>query len=252
MSKYISLIFLFLSACNLAQDYERPALSLNDQFIRSEIEANKVNLEWWTNFSDPQLVNLIKEALEDNKDILISLAQIEQARAILGITRSNQYPQLNAGLDLNRQGFSEHLNSVSVQNQFGIFGDLSFEVDLWGKLRNATDARKREMLATELNYHSLRLTLISDVANIYFELISLTQQLKIAEKTIKNRHQSTTILTERFKKGVVPELDVEQARIEELDAEARFYELTRQRQNLEHALFVLLGKTPEYTKFVYS
>src|SRR6266436_6043351 len=144
-----------LSACMVGPDYRRPEVEVPAAWRLGETEAgNLSNIAWWDQFEDPVLSNLVRTALANNKDLKIATANVDQAFAQYGIVRSAQFPQLNAGATAERQRLSQTtaLGSGSGRGQFSDFGvnlSASFELDVWGRLRRATEAARANLLASE-------------------------------------------------------------------------------------------------------
>lgn len=239
---------MLLSACALGPDYERPTSNMPQGFSESiglsTVEMS--NLPWWEIYQDERLQHLIKTALDQNKDIAIALARIEAAQASLQFTRADLFPRIDASGSAQRLNPSnETLNfAVNPRNDFGIFGNLSYELDLWGKIRRATEAERAQLMSTEFTYHTILINLVADVANTYFTILGLDDRIAISKVTWDNRKDATNLIRERFKKGIIPELDVNQAEIEEANAAIAYSVFDRQLRQNEHALSVLLGNMP--------
>lgn len=247
--KIISLSFLtFLVGCAIGPDFERPAMPLSENFRENAGEAGQsiVNLNWWEVYSDPILQELIREALANNKDLGIAAARVEQAMATMGITRADQFPTIGLNGQAQRSEASEKaLAFLSTPiNSFGLLGTLSWELDIWGKLRRATEAERASLLSTEFGFQAVHMTLISAVASSYFNILGAEQRLNISKGTIENRKGATKIIGERFQKGIIPELDLNQAQIEEATAAVALTVVERNLRQSENALSVLLGKAP--------
>ena len=237
-----------LSGCLLGPDYTRPEQALDDAYYQpAQKGATVANLGWWEFFSDPVLQNLIRQCLNENKNLKVAAARVERARALLGFTRADQFPRLDLSGNAVRTRSSKNFitNGKNPFNDFGIFGDLSFEIDFWGKLHRATEAEQATLLSTEYAHRAVIVTLVSQVATAYFRILGLEDRLKISDETIKNRSSNTGLIRARFSKGVVPELDVNQAEIEEASARADRLDFLRDLRQTEHALSVLLGTTPK-------
>ena len=236
-----------LGGCTtLTPDYERPQLDVPEQFIGSkEVGESISNLPWWDLLSDTQLQSLIRTALENNKDLRVSLARITEARQLLIVTQANQYPFIDILGDGGRGRQSKVLvPSASTSNNYSVGADLSFELDLWGKLRRATEASQADLLSTEASYRNVTISLVSNVANAYLLLRDLDERLAISERTAVTRQHSLDIIQARFDKGTVPELDVNQAQIELAIAQAAVSVFERAVVQAENALQVLLGNNP--------
>src|SRR5262249_18726586 len=144
-----------LSACTVGPDYRRPDVDVPSAWRLGPTEAAEIsNVSWWDQFRDPVLSNLVRTALANNKDLKIATANVEQAAAQYGIARSAQFPQVNANASATRQGVSQ-TTVVSVPGEKHVFNDYrvnlsaSFELDIWGKLRRATESAQASLLASE-------------------------------------------------------------------------------------------------------
>ena len=239
-------IFMLLSGCTLTPDYERPALDVPGAFVQpADAGASIANLEWWNLFRDAQLQFLIRTALAENKDLRVSLQRIREARALLTFTRADQYPFIDGSGSVSRERPSKILFPGSdTSNNYALSANLSFEVDLWGKLRRATEAAQADLLATEASYRNVTISLVSNVASVYFLLRDLDARLQVARDTVNGRRESLGIIQARFDKGTVPELDVNQAQVELAIAEAAVSAFERESVQAENALQFLLGRSP--------
>jgi multidrug efflux system outer membrane protein len=237
---------VLISGCALTPDYERPVLDVPDTYREPAPDgASVANIEWWNLFRDAQLQRLIETALEDNKDLGVALQRIVEARAQLTFTRADQFPFLDAFGSAERSDPSDVLvPDSSASNNFAVAAGLSFEVDLWGKLRRATEAARADLLATDAAYRNVTISLVSSVASTYFLLRDLDERLVISRDTVESRRNSLAIIQARFDKGTVPELDVNQAQIELAIAEVAVASFQRQVAQTENALRILLGRNP--------
>jgi multidrug efflux system outer membrane protein len=224
-----------VGGCTLTPDYERPELDVPQDFVQSDPGGESLaNVEWWHLFQDEQLQQLINTALEENKDLGVALTRIESARQAVTVVRANQFPFISIS------GFAGR----GRESRDSVAGDLSFQLDLWGELRRATEAARAELLGTEAAYRNVTITLVSDVASFYLLLRDLDERLQIAERTLATRLDSLKIIQARFDKGTVPELDVNQAEIEVAVAESAIATFQRQIVQTENALRILLGRNP--------
>jgi multidrug efflux system outer membrane protein len=241
---------MFVHACTLGTDYIRPDLNVPEAFNEAESDKNAfANMEWWEFFQDPQLKAYIQEALAANKDLNIALSRIEEARKLVTIVRSDQFPTLDAtgGAGRGRES-RDIIPGADTRDNYSASLDLAYELDVWGKFRRATEAQIAELLATEAAYKNVIITLVSDVANTYFLLLDLDNQLLISEETLASRQKSLEIMQARYSKGTIPELDVNQAQIEAADAGIAIEILNRRIVQAENSLRVLLGQNPGAVK----
>lgn len=237
---------LFVAGCAMGPDYERPQTGMPEAFEQAEDSgASIVNLDWWELFGDEQLNALVRVALEQNKNLAVAIARIEEARAALGFVHSDQYPQFDVSAGANRGNAIPGTSFITpVNNNFVLAGNLSFELDLWGKLRRSTEAAQAELLATVDAGNSVRITLIADVASAYLLLLDIDTRVAIAERTLDTRKESLGIIQARFDRGTVALIDVNQAQIEMYDAEAQLFALQREDVQVENLLNILLGQQP--------
>jgi multidrug efflux system outer membrane protein len=246
---YTLAMLVILSGCALGPDYERPELEIPEQFIQPVEDGESfANMPWWDVFQDPALQNLIRRALEENQDLGIATARIEEFRARLGVTRGDQFPQVDIGARGTRARNSENVfpgNLVdgTVEN-YRLSADVFFELDLFGRLRRSTEAARAQLLSEEENRRSITISLVSSVASSYMVLRDLDAQLEIAKRTREAREGSLGIIQARFDKGTVPKLDVNQAEIELAVASAAVSAVERAVVQTENSLSVLLGRNP--------
>jgi multidrug efflux system outer membrane protein len=234
--------------CAVGPDYERPEID-SPQGWRIEYAeaANVVNTAWWEQFNDPVLNDLINTALEQNRDVRIAAARVEQFAANLKITRSEFFPQLGYGLSGSRDKTPPGLLPLGtdpVTETYQATINAGWELDVWGRIRRASEAGRAQLLAAEEGRRTVILTLVSSVATSYVTLRSLDRQLEIARSTVQTRRESVDLFEKQFRGGIVAELQLSQARSEYEQALAAVPALERQIGQLENALSVLLGRNP--------
>lgn len=243
-------IGLFASGCMVGSDYERPPLDTPADWRVEASEARELsNSQWWHQFGDPVLPELINEALENNKDLLIATARVDEFLGRYGVARSNIFPQVGAEGAAARDRFSEDVSPVGpgISNPDDIyqaFLSASWEIDLWGRLRRATEAAQADLLSTEEARQTVIQTLVSSVALGYIDLLNLDRQLQVSINTAKTRKESEEIFTKRHEAGVVSNLELSQVTSEYQSARARIPELERAIARRENDLSVLLGRNP--------
>jgi multidrug efflux system outer membrane protein len=242
----LSLLVLLTTGCKLGPDYERPDLEVPESFIQTADEgASLANLEWWRVFDDPQLVDLINAALAENRELAIATSRRDEVRARLGVTRADLFPRVDGAAGAGRGNTQEQfIPGSGASSSYVLTAEAFYEVDLFGRIRRSTEAAQRELFASEANRQAVITAVVADVAGTYFLLRDLDARYAIAERTLTTRRDSTGIIRERFERGVVPFLDVNQAEIEEADAAATLAALARQRIQTENLLNILLGRNP--------
>jgi multidrug efflux system outer membrane protein len=243
-----------LSGCMMGPNYQRPAVDTPQTWRFEDKEAKDVaNTAWWEQFNDPVLNDLIQAALRENKDIKIAAARVEEFIGQYGTTRAALFPQIGAGAGYGRQGVSEIagptpladvVGAESTFNSSQLFFSANWEIDLWGKLRRATEAARADLLSTEEARRSVILTLVTSVANAYINLRDLDKQLEVTRQTAKSYKESYDLFSLRFRYGIVSQIEVSQAKsqYEQALANIPFFEKLIAQQ--ENALSVLLGRNP--------
>jgi len=239
-----------LSACMVGPDYRRPEIEVPTAWRLGPTEAAEIsNVAWWDQFDDPVLSRLVRTALANNKDLKVATANVDQAAAQYGIVRSAQFPQVDANASATRQGVSQ-TTVVAVPGSKHVFNDYrvnlsaSFELDIWGKLRRATESAQASLLASEQGKGTVVLTLVATIASGYIQLLGLDRQLEIALYTSNSLGAAARLQRVRFEEGAVPESDYQQAESQYREALARVPELERQIAQQENFISVLLGQNP--------
>lgn len=239
-----------LCGCTLGPEYVRPALDSPDAWrIDYQSAAGAANLRWWKAFDDPVLNELIDIALRENKDVRIAAARVLEFAARVDIARSGLFPQFGYGAEALRNGASREAIGGSgaaerTYNNYAISTNLSWELDLWGRIRRATEAARADLLAQEENRRTVILTLVSAVATSYVTLRQLDRQLEVAQETLNTRAETLGLFDLQFKGGVVSELELAQVRTEYQQAAVAIPTLERQIALTENSLSVLLGQNP--------
>lgn len=236
-----------LAGCLLKPEYERSVVITDNTYRDGSVSQDTIaDLSWWEVFNDKQLADLITGALQENRDLQAAMARLEQARALVGVARPDQFPRVDAQGGISRTDASNASNfPLPAQDDFSLLAPLSFEVDLWGRYSSATEAQRAEMLASDEAYRAVTLSLVAQVAVTYLQLLDLDRQIIISERTLRNRHDNTKLIRERYQGGYTGKLDLNQAEIQEQDAAAALIALRRKLRLTENAMSVLLGHTPQ-------
>ncbi|MGA7235806.1 MAG: efflux transporter outer membrane subunit, partial [Bryobacteraceae bacterium] len=254
-------VFLFAlgAGCLVGPNYKRPAVAIPTTFrapdpLPAGQAASLADLKWFEVFKDDKLQALIRTALVKNYDLRDAVLRVEEARANLGITRSNQYPNVaaNAGLDINRlsrDGVTP-IPPALLPDQNRNFGTaslelLSFEIDIWGKLRRATEAARANLLGAQENRKAVVTTLVGDVATAYLTLRELDYELEISRRTLRTREESLALTRSRQKGGVSTLLDLREAE-QLVDTAAQMIPVFEQQiEQTENRIMLLLGEYPD-------
>jgi len=253
MRKLVVLIIALttITGCTVGPDYVRPEVDTPEDWrFKIEDAAGTVNTEWWEQFNEPVLDALIDQALLNNKDVRIAAARVEEFAARVDITRAGFYPQIGYDGTASRGSISRDAASnlpagtSRINDSYMAALNVGWELDVWGRIRRATEAARAQLLATEEGRRTVILTLVTSVASSYINLRSLDQQLQIAIRTLDTRGKSVELFQIQFEGGVVSALEVAQIRSEYEQAAVRIPSLERQIALQENALSILLGSNP--------
>ena len=254
----ITLVAGLLISCRPAgPNYRRPNIKPPAVF-RGALEttpptdaASLADLKWFELFKDEELQRLIKSALEGNYDLREAVVRVEAARASLGITRADQYPTITASTDIttlrnSRSGTFPLPSGFEQRRTFGsvALNFLSFEADIWGRLRSATEASRANLLATEETRKAVVMTLVSDVATAYFNLLELDMELDIARRTLSTREDSLQLIRNRERSGLSTLLEVRQGEQLVHTAEQAIPSIEQLIEQTENRISLLLGESP--------
>ena len=253
----LSTLTLAGAGCALGPNYQRPAVPTPPNFREIPVaEAQSLaNTAWWDLFDDPTLQELLRMALVENKDLKIAIERVEEARARYGFTKADLWPKVEASATAGRLRFNsgslihtpdgEATPSEGTETSiYSLTADVSWEIDLFGRIRRGTEAQKALFLGTEEARRFAVLTLVSDVARAYFELRDFDRRLEISRRTIESRREYLQLAKDRFEGGITPELDYRQAEAELRRVESIVFDLERLIALKENELGVLLGRNP--------
>ncbi|MEI7751177.1 MAG: efflux transporter outer membrane subunit [Candidatus Omnitrophota bacterium] len=243
------ILAILVSGCAIGPRYREPIMEL-PQTYRSyktlDQGESMVNLPWWKVFNDKTLQELIRETLVNNYDLRAAAARVDEARAMVGVTRSQIFPQTDLTSGVSRDRNSQVLNPFLPRLTSTMTGGFStaWELDVWGKIRQAIRASKAEYLATEDARRGVMVTLVSDVASTYFTILELDLQLAIAQKTLKTRSDNLDLFEKRQRGGTASGLEVARAKADYEQTAANIPDLERQIEIQENKLSALLGRNP--------
>ncbi|MEP0713208.1 efflux transporter outer membrane subunit [Algoriphagus sp.] len=249
----------FLWSCKSGQNYQGTEVAIPDQYRLGEdldrqqvqlanVDTLKVdslmNINWFDVFKDPVLNQLVQQALDTNQDLAIAAENIQQAQSALVIQRSQMLPSIGYSAGASRGNFSG-LPLAATQNVFTGFGSVNWEIDFWGKYRRLNEAARANIIATEEGYRATKLSLMSTVATSYFQLLEYKLRLEISNQTLALRDSMQTIIQERFAKGIIAEIDLNQAQIQTAIAAGSVPIWERLIVQTENQLSVLVGELPQ-------
>jgi outer membrane protein, multidrug efflux system len=243
----LAVTLLWLAACAMGPDFKRPKVPAPDSFRMAEMEGESIaNLPWWELLRDAELQRLVRIALQENKDLMVAVASVEEFQARLYSARIDYLPQAsvsgNAPVLARNTPFS--VDGFPTSTSYYLQGNLNWELDIWGRVRRSNEAARGDLLAREENRRAVILSLVSGVAQAYFDLRQLDMQWEIAKRTLQSWEDSVKIAGARLRQGMTPKLDFDQFDAERANAAARMADLERQVVQKENELSVLLGRNP--------
>ncbi|NLI80310.1 MAG: efflux transporter outer membrane subunit [Deltaproteobacteria bacterium] len=247
----LSLLFFFINGCALGPNYRKPAVDAPENFRSAESpagQASLADLPWWQVFEDPTLQQLISEALQNNYDLRVAVTRVEQARQIAAQARAQFFPAINydGSIATGRNSFLTSPSPNGGQTTDSALLDLSvfWEIDLWGRIRRLNEAARAQLFATDEARRGVMISLVSAVAQAYFELLQLDLQLNIAKRNAKSFEDTLKIFTQRLEGGVASKLETSSAEGLLGTVAANVPEVERQIVVKENQINVLLGRNP--------
>ena len=252
-----AVILSLLAGCTVGPKYRKPVVQPPSTFRGAGDTAatpdpnSLADLKWFEVFKDQQLQELIRTALVNNYDLGQAMERVQMARANLGITRSEQFPNVTASAEATtlRNPNSGQFALPSAANRDRTFGTvllnlLSFEIDIWGRQRRATEAARADLLGAEETRKAVMTTVVGDVSAAYFNLLELDTELEIAQDTLATRKESLNLIRTRQQGGVATLLDVRQAEQLVYAAAQTVPDIERLIEQTENRINLLLGKDP--------
>ena len=238
-----------LMSCAMGPDYERPKVDMAESFRMADVSLDApsiANLPWWELLRDEPLQQLMRIALEENKDLQRAAAVVDEFQARALIARSDYLPGMSVSGNAPSLGRKTIFLFPGFANPFNYYlqGTLTWELDLWGRVRRSNEAARADLLSKEENRRAVVLQLVSGVAESYFNLLQFDMQMDIAKRTLQSWEESVRIAQARLKQGMTSRLDTDQFEAERANAAARMAELERQMVQAENQLSVLLGRKP--------
>jgi len=241
---------VLFGGCAVGPNYSRPSVPAQTGWKEQTATTNAAVLptEWWRIFNDAELNALEMQAVEANQDLKRAVARVTEARALARVSKAELYPNVSAGSAYSRNRLSENRANTPRQNlevdDFSSSFDLSYELDIWGRVRRSVEAASADAAAVATDLQVVLLTLTADVARNYQLLRSLDNEKIVVEATVALRKDTLQLQETRKQAGLINEVDVTRARTELANVEAELHAITRNRAQVEHALAVLCGQAP--------
>ncbi len=239
---------LFVSACAVGPDYERPETTPPEVY-RGELapaEAESyADLAWWQVFEDEVLQSLIREALHANYDLEVAIHRVEQARTGVGVAQSAFYPGITGEGNFSRQRTPQQFgeDAMTFNTFFGGLA-LAWEIDIWGRIRRLSESAEARYLGSEEARRGVMLTLATTVAQSYLTLLELDRELEIANQTVASFQRTSDLFHQRFEGGIGTRLATARADAALAATQAAVPELERLIAIQENTISVLLGRNP--------
>lgn len=243
---------LLCASCTVGPDYERPVIETPMAWRDTPVAETETlaNIAWWDLFHDPAMQALIRTALDENQDYRIAVERIVEFQARLGFTEAELYPRVDVGgkvgqFEQSRLAFPPNPSpGDNDSKEYRVTADLFWELDLFGRIRRASEAERELLLASEEARVAVAITLVADVGQAYVRLRDFDQRLEIARRTLQSRAESVELARIRFEGEVTSETDWRQAQAEYFRVQAIVFELERQVRLIENELSVLVGRNP--------
>ncbi|MBX7490374.1 efflux transporter outer membrane subunit [Helicobacter turcicus] len=238
-----TILVLGFSGCSLSPKYSQPLINVPDsKEVSQSTQAMEIKEKWWEDFGDVHLNAFVEEALANNYDLLVAMERIEQARAQWSYARSDRYPSLKAQGEAKRNRKNIDLGKRENYNDFSLSAVLSFELDLWGRVRDSNRSALAKLLALKANGDMVRLSLIANVMQSYFGVLTLNNQVQISQNTLKSRTENYEYRKKEFEAGKISEIDMQQARSEMANVKAQLQSLLMEQNSAQSAFLILLGR----------
>jgi len=249
MNKFFPSLFPLLAGCVSPVNYERPPVDLPEAWKESAPRYAEDG-RWWRIYQDPDLEKVVDEALLGNSDLLVALARVDEARGLLGEANSFLFPSVDLQAGVSRQQVSTRTATAfpGVPREYSNHRatlNVSYELDLFGRLRAGTAAARAELEASEASRDAVRLALAAQAAKSYFALRALDEQVELTRRTVRLREEALALQRRRNAAGVISEFELRQLEAETAAVRAQLPPLERDREREETALAVLLGRTPK-------
>lgn len=246
------IIFLStLTGCSVGPEYVRPNAELPEAWKAAPAEGKPVAAaRWWTVYGDATLDQLVEEALVNNQDLALATARLDEARALARVADAEQLPEVDAAFQRDRSRISNRTatplpaGTSLERNHNRAQLNVSYELDLWGRLRNSAGAAQAELLASAATRETVRLALTAEVVQSYYALIALDGQMSDTRKSLTLRQDNLRLQRIRSDAGLINDFELRQLEAEVAAAQAQLPELERRRSSEELALGVLLGRSP--------
>lgn len=246
----LAVLAVVMTGCQLGKHYARPQLelpvTLDDSAVTDTVSV--ADYSWKQLYADTLLQTLIQQTLDHNKDMKMAVARVKELAAMKRIDWANMFPSVNLRVYGEKEADNYGGDAYSPDNQFDLKGIISWELDLWGKLRWARDASVADFIGSIENQRALQMSLIAEVAQAYFELVALDNELSIVRQTVDARRESLHLARIRYEGGLTSEVAFRQAQVELARTATLVPDLERQITLKENELAFLTGEYPHHIR----
>jgi multidrug efflux system outer membrane protein len=253
----IALVAILFHSCKIGKNYkgtefvqpdsyrqEAPEMTVAYDSVNTDsLELSTADLLWWNLYDDPVLDTLISTAMKNNRDVLIAAENVLQGRMALKIQNAEMLPKIDVQGQVQRGNFL--LNQIGDPQNLILGGaTANWELDLWGKLRRLSEAARADLVASEYGYRGVMISLVSEVATTYFNLLRAKSQFEVSKRNAVARDSMLQLIQARYDKGIVPLVDVNQATIQYTIAAGAVPQYELEIVQLENTLSILIGQNP--------
>ena len=248
---FVLTAILTLQSCFVAKDYVRPETVVQEETYRTDqlpVDTTSIaTLSWKELFTDPMLQNYIEEGLNNNVDIRSAIQQILMAEAYVKQGKAGYFPSLNAKAQAVHQELpsQNQYGNLSSINQYELSAGLSWEADIWGKIRSNDMAFRASYLQTVAAHQAVKSRLVANIASVYYQLLALDEQIRVTEETVATRSKGLETTQALKEAGNVTEVGVKQTEAQLYNAQGILIDLKNQARLLENTLSILLGSAPQ-------
>ena len=247
MKRYIMLIVLALlfSSCKIGKKYTKIELDMPQYYSEYSNDTSSFSdVKWWEIYADSNLINLIDSTLKNNKDMKIATAKVKEIAALKRIDVANFFPQINGSAYAQNEGLNYGGDDYGNDFEFGVKANISWELDLWGNLRWSKEKGVAEYLSTIEGQRALMMSLVAEVAENYFDLMALDNELRIVKQTLIAREEGVKLAKVRFEGGLTSETSYQQAQLEYAITATLIPDLERKITIKENEILKLAGTYP--------
>jgi multidrug efflux system outer membrane protein len=241
-------VLALAAGCSTVAPYQPPTVELPEKWAESAPRSAEAG-RWWSIYGDPALDALVDEAFKTNGDLVIAAARVDEARAVLGEASSFLWPTVDAQAGASRTRLSQNAATSfpGFPNKFNDYRatlNVSYEIDVFGRLRAGRDAARAELQASEASRDAVRIALAAQVAKSYYAMQALDEEVALTRETVRLREEALELQRKRYRGGVLSEFELRQLEAETASVRAQLPPLEQARATEEAALSVLLGRTP--------